>query len=202
MLTLKKTKQEDIKQLMEDFFRWQRKREDMGLGYPNRTTEGKLIDDMPSTACNCRGRDTNCEKCSGTGRMKFDPKSIPRPRQVECPEIGCELGFISGTTCHRCCGSGMIEINNDIEVNPAFIRPTTNRASSSGNPLFPLIEFALMRFKNNDKQKSHYFVLIQEYTRDGRQIEKAARLTISQGEYSKRLTAAHDAIEKEIYGCP
>lgn len=65
-----------IRELMTRWQVWrdERRRETLaGLGY-GKTMIGKCLDDMPTTKCNlCRGRNENCERCSGTGIVQMDP---------------------------------------------------------------------------------------------------------------------------------
>lgn len=67
------------KKIQESMQRWadwrdeQRKEILAQLGY-GETMIGKCLDDMPTTVCNlCRGKDDDCQRCNGTGKIIMSP---------------------------------------------------------------------------------------------------------------------------------
>lgn len=109
------------------------------------------------------------------------------------PGTICPLCRGKDEECPVCDGSGKIQLEtNNKRINPAFIRSTFYK--SGDDKTSEQIDRIICQMRNTPKLLGFYFVLIQEYTRIGRQSDKADRLNLSHGNYRWRLNRAHKLV--------
>ncbi len=122
-----------------------------------------------------------CPLCRGSGEMKYLVPNKP-PYWDDCPQ---------------CKGAGKIGMDHGPDkAIPSLIRITAPLYTD--DPMSERIESIVCQ-KLNEDQRS---VIIWEYSRLGRQTDKAERLGISQGTYSKRLAAATEIISQRLESPP
>ena len=114
---------------------------------------------------------THCPLCSGRGKTRSYP------------------------VCPTCSGSGRIKLDPALtrdKVNPAFI-PSTHLTPD--DPVSEKIDRLICTLRKTPKTQALYFVLMQEYTRNGTQEIKAGRIHISHAYYRKLLQRGHAWME-------
>lgn len=207
-------RRESIADLMERWARWRFGRsEAIGRPVSGGSLTGRLMSGMRSTVCPaCKGHGKlpghlvgsslvwidPCPQCYGAKRVNGDLAPETKIRVEICGH--CTRGENNGRTCHRCRGSGERVIVTQ-KVNPASIPSTVPPTGNNhDDPLSERVDRVVASWRQNDRTLSLYFVVIEEYTKNGRQSDKADRCHISQGYYSKLLTQAHDLVQQGIDG--
>jgi hypothetical protein len=100
--------------------------------------------------------------------------------------------------CPLCDGSGRIDLDPETGLmNPAFIR-ATNKAMA--DDISARIDRLVCQMRSRDKTKGYYFVIMQEYTRDGDERIKAERMLLKVPAYRTKLCRAHAWIEERLFG--
>jgi len=147
------------------------------LGWPRRTMLGKAIDGMPSTRCTV---------CHGAGR-------------VDGKRVGAYARWV---TCPQCGGQGRVKLDPSMrKTNPAFIRSTRGPLIED-NRVCECIDRIVAGWRTSGLTLKYHFAIMYEYTRPGTQSDKARRMHISQGYYSKIVAYAEDMIGDEIIRLP
>ena len=196
---------EHVRHVLEGWARWRCGRH--GIGWSPISLTGKLLNGMPGTncpTCGTKGRVKGeqfgvddewitCPTCSGKGRvpMELSPDAV---RTRKCPR--CVKGEINGRTCFKCNGTGRYVVPNSVKVNPALIPPT--RKTDTVNPTFELVDRTIAAFRRNPGTLKYYFVVLQEYTRPGRQSDKARRMRISPRTYKRYLMDVHIRVDDAL----
>lgn len=160
-----------LREKLEQWARWRHYRVSGELGWSRRDSLGRAISGMPST---------RCPKCQGRGRIMA--------KQI----VGAAMQYES---CPVCSGAGRVRLDPDPnKVNPAFIRSTTGGGPYYEDAQSQRIDYIIC----TDLSEHQRNVIIYEYTRPGRQSDKAGRLGISCGAYEKRLARALEKIVKML----
>lgn len=158
---------------LEALERWARYcaiREDGGTGWAKRTLLGRMLDGMPGTTC---------PKCLGKGHVHIQPDTGPKVK-LECP---------------TCDGQGRVKLDTrETLVNPALIMPTGSKARYDDDPVAQRVDWIICAHMTEDSR----IILRLQYLRNGTQEQKARRLRISQGHYSKILGEAVEELRGMI----
>ena len=198
-----------IRALLEQWARYRIGHASDGIGWPALSMTGKLMAGMPGTFCpNCGstglvrvgfgdGPPTVCPTCRGDGRIKAELAATERSWTMRCEHCveddghGNKVarGELHGKTCPHCRGSGQRTFVGR-QINPAGIR-STRIGGGGDDPRLLRIDRIIAQWGHDDRNHSLYFVTLYEYTRLGRQADKAARLGISQSRFSQLLSKAH-----------
>lgn len=198
-----------IRALLERWARYRMGHATDGIGWPALSMTGKLMAGMPGTFCpNCGGsgllnrapaqaQSTVCPTCRGEGRINAELAATERSWTVRCDHCAEDDGHgnkvargeLHGKTCPHCRGSGQRTFVGR-QINPAGIR-STRIGGRNEDPRLLRIDRIIAQWGHDDRNHSLYFVTLYEYTRLGRQSDKAARLGISQSRFSHLLAKAH-----------
>jgi len=201
---------ENIRKLLENWARWRVYRAGSDLGWPKSDSIGRALSSMPSTKCTtCDGKgkvpggkiglavqSVICPTCGGNRRVTLKARDV-FVRIKNCPDCNSKPtdtpGEINGKTCLRCRGMGKVRTVR-AKANPAFIPSTRPRSDYGDDPVSQRIDWLVVS-KLTEIQRT---VLIWEFTRNGTQTEKAAKLDCSQGYFSRVLGEAIAVIEEYL----
>ena len=210
-----------IRGLLERWARYRIGHASDGIGWPPLSMTGKLMAGMPGTFCpNCGGtgalsrphdrnphQTTRCPTCRGDGRINAELAATERSWTVSCEHCADDDGHgnkvargeLHGKTCPHCRGSGQRTFVAR-QINPAGIR-STRMGGSGEDPRLIKIDRIIAQWGRDDHCRSLYFVTLYEYTRLGRQSDKAQRLGISQSRFSQLLSKAHIRLCRVLGDC-
>jgi len=194
-----------VKHVIEGWARWRCGRH--GLGYSRESMTGKLMSGMPGTGCPTCGKKGKvpgkqfgidedmiiCPTCSGEGRvpMELRPDAI---RTRKCPV--CIKGEKNGKTCIKCHGTGRYVVPNSVKINPALIKATKRAEPECVQ--YETVDKTVAAFRRNQLTLKYYFVIIEEYTKIGRQTDKARRMRVGYSTYKRLLMEAHTRIDDAV----
>jgi len=170
-------------QLIEYMEQWRRdcfRKEDGGTGWHRQVMLGKVMDGMPGTDCpRCKDAVTG----ASTGSIYIAAPGIAK-QKVVCPV---------------CDGAKRVKVDaSPNKVNPALISGNIPAPHFDVHPMSVTIDRIVCAMKDTDAYRSLYFVIYYHYLRNGTQEQKAMKIGISQGHFSRLLGEAHDYIMSEL----
>lgn len=161
---------EKIREIMISWGLWRRTgRLGKELYWPSVSLTGRFLDNMPGAPC---------PKCKGSG-------IVP----------GAPIGIQGNIICPRCEGSGKIRLDTPGKLNPAFVRATAKKIVDH---TMLSIDREMCNLRRDQKRSNYYFVLYQEYCRNGTSNLKASRLRITHNNYQVRLVRSLKYMKKKV----